>query len=247
MTMTAERIKLVTTRAPWWAAGIAAAVSLAFAVVPPLASGSGGPVAPERAAVGVVMFAVPVLMIMAATAVTGEYRTGMIRTTFLVTPNRSRVLGAKILLFAVVSGFFAAALAIASIVLANAFAGGSLRVSAVVADPASWRQTGAVGVYAALAAVLAVGLGALVRHAAGVIAVLLLLQFVAEPLVGSMPRIGKYVGPLLPFGNAFTFTDTPWLHAYPMWWGPLGALLYFAGVVAAVTLAALVVTNRRDP
>jgi hypothetical protein len=247
VTLVAERIKLATTWSSWWSAGIAAVLSLGFAAIPPLPAGPGSLVEPERAAIGVTMFAVPVLMILAATTVTGEYRTGMIRTTFLATPNRTRVLGAKALLLAAVAGLFAAALVIAAIALANARASGPVAARLSLSGAGAWRQAGAIGLYAALGAVLAVGLGALLRHAAGVVAVLLLSQFVVEPLAGSMPRIGQHVGPLLPFGNAFTFTKTPWLHAYPMWWGPLGALLYFTGVVAVVFLAALLVINRRDP
>jgi len=94
---------------------------------------------------------------------------------------------------------------------------------------------------------LAVGLGALLRHAAAVIAVLLLMQFVIEPLLGSMPRVGEHVGPLLPFTNAYEFTGVPWFSGFTPWWGPLGGLFYFAGVVAVVFSAAVFVINRRDP
>ena len=57
---------------------------------------------PEKAAIGVAVFGVPVLMILASMTVTGEYRSGMVRTTFLATPNRTLVLVAK----AVVAALF---------------------------------------------------------------------------------------------------------------------------------------------
>jgi ABC-2 type transport system permease protein len=56
----------------------------------------------------VAIFGVPVLMILAAMAVTGEYRSGMIRTTFMATPNRALVLVAK----AVVAAVYAAAIVV---------------------------------------------------------------------------------------------------------------------------------------
>lgn len=62
-----------------------------------------------------------------------------------------------------------------------------------------------------------------------------------------MPRVGARVGPLMPFANVNTFTEVEWVQTFPMWWGPLGALLYFTGVVAVVLLAAAVDINRRDP
>jgi ABC-2 type transport system permease protein len=116
-----------------------------------------------------------------------------------------------------------------------------------LAQADAWQAVGAVAVYAVLGAVLAVSLGALLRHAAAVIALLLLMPFVIEPLLGSTPRVGQRVGPLLPFTNAYAFTKVPWYSGVQLWWGPLGALLYFTGVVAAVFVAAAIVISRRDP
>ena len=49
------------------------------------------------------------------------------------------------------------------------------------------------------------------------------------------------------FGNAFRFIDVTWLYPYyAMPWGPLGSIVYFAGVAAALFVAALVTVNRRD-
>jgi len=112
---------------------------------------------------------------------------------------------------------------------------------------APWRTVGAVTLYAVLAALLAVGLGACVRHSAAVIAILLLLPFVLEPLLGAIPGVGGRVGPLLPFANANAFTEIPWLQSFSMWWGPLGSAVYFAGVATATFLVAAVVVARRDP
>jgi ABC-2 type transport system permease protein len=92
-----------------------------------------------------------------------------------------------------------------------------------------------------------VALGALIRHSAGVISLVLFLPFVVEPLLGSTPKIGKHVGPLLPFANAAQFTKVPSFQTYPMRWGPNGSLLYFAALIAVAFVAAIVVTDRRDP
>lgn len=100
--------------------------------------------------------------------------------------------------------------------------------------------------YAVLGSVLAVGLGVLVRQTAAVVAVLVLVPFVVEPMVGIIPELGGRVGPLLPFANAYEFTGIEWWQTFSMRWGPAGAALYFAAIAVAVLVAALVAV-RRDP
>lgn len=247
MILTAERIKLSTTRAPVWSTAVAALLSLGLAAIQPATSFANSPLAPERAAIGVASFAVPVLMILAAMTITGEYRTGMIRTTFMATPNRTTVLCAKAVIGAVFAGVLTAVMVIASIVLARALSSAPVGARLSLAHAQAWRPVGAVALYAALGAVLAVGLGALLRHAAAVIAVLLLTPFVIEPLLAAMPRVGEDVGPYLPFTNAFAFTEVPWLARFPPPWGPSGSLAYFAAVTAVVFVGAVYAINRRDP
>lgn len=243
----AEQIKLRTTRSPLWTLFAVVVVSLGFAVVQASVGSTAVPLAPERAAIGVAGFAVPVLMVLSALTVTGEYRTGMIRTTFLAMPGRTRVLAAKAVVTAVFSGICAVVMVLASALAVRLVGTPEQGAELAFTEFSVWRTAGAIGLYAMLGAVLAVGLGTLIRHSAGVIAILLLLPFVIEPLLGSIPRVGARVGPLMPFANVNTFTEVEWVQTFSMWWGPLGALLYFTGVVAVVFLAATVDINRRDP
>lgn len=230
MTIVAEYLKLRSTRAP--AAMVLVVLVLSVGMAELQAYASYGPLAPERAASGAAMFGVPVLMILSALTVTGEYRTATIRTTFLATPNRVRVLGAKAIVAAAFSGVVSAVATLGSV--------------ALTAGAPHWRVVGAVTLYAVLGAVLAVGLGAVVRHTAAAIAVLLLLPFVVEPLLGVSPQLGARIGPLLPFANANAFTGVTWLQPFPMWWGPAGSALYFAAVAAAVFAVAALMVTRRD-
>jgi ABC-2 type transport system permease protein len=231
--LNAERIKLSSTRSPLWTAVAVAVLSLGLAALQASTAYGTGGLAPEKAAMGVAVFGVPVLMILSSLTVTNEYRSGLIRTTFMATPNRTLVLAAKAIVAAALSSGYAAAMAVAAILVARS-----------VQD---WRLVGAIGVYAAIAAVLGVGVGALVRASAGAVALLLLWPLVAEPMLANLPDIGSEVGPFLPFGNAFVFTGVQWLYpVYSMPWGELGSLVYFAAVAAAVFLAALVTINRRD-
>ena len=231
--LNAECIKLSTTRAPLWSAVAVAALSLGLAAVQASTVYGPDPLAPDKAAIGVAVFGVPALMILSALTVTNEYRSGMIRTTFMAVPNRTLVVAAKAVVAAAFSSFFAAVMAVASIVVAR--------------SDLDWRLVGAIGVYAVLAAVLGVGVGALLRASAGAVALLLLWPLVAEPMLGNLPDISPVVGPYLPFGNAFRFIGVQWLYPdYAMPWGELGSIVYFAAVTAAVFVAALVTVNRRD-
>jgi hypothetical protein len=231
--LNAERIKLSTTRSPLWSAVAVAVLSLGLAAMQASTVYGPGPLEPQKAAMGVAVFGVPVLMILSALTVTNEYRSGLIRTTFMAVPNRTLVLVAKAIVAAAFSSFYAAVMVVASIVMARSYL--------------DWRLVGAIALYAALAAVLGVAVGALLRASAGAVALLLLWPLVAEPLLANMPDISAKVGPYLPFGNAFTFTGVQWLYpSYAMPWGPRGSIAYFGGVAAVVFVAALVTVNRRD-
>jgi ABC-2 type transport system permease protein len=243
----AERIKLSTTRSPLWMAASVAVLSLGLAMLQGTTAYDFATLPPQKAAMGVAIFGVPVLMILASMTVTGEYRSGMIRTTFMAVPNRTVVLVAKAIVAAVFSGVCAAVMVVGSIVVARAVAKPFVGSQLSLSDPASWRAVGAIALYAALAAVLGVGVGALLRAAPGAVAVLLLWPLVAEPILGNLPNIASEVGPYLPFANIYLFIDVQWLYpAYAMPWGGIGSSVYFTAVVAVVFVAAQVVLNRRD-
>lgn len=245
--LASERIKLSTTRSLLWSALAAAVLSLGLAALQGATAYGAAPLPPEKAATGAAVFGVPVLMVLAAMTVTGEYRSGMIRTTFMATPNRTLVLIAKAIVTGVFSALYAAAMVSGAIVVARLMSPPLIGTHLSLADPDVWRLVGAIASFAVLTAVLGVAVGALLRHSAGAVAVLLLWPLLVEPVLGNLPNIGSEVGPYLPFANMFLFIDVQWMFpAYDMPWGPQGSLVYFATVVGAVFLAAVVVVNRRD-
>jgi ABC-2 type transport system permease protein len=243
----AERIKLSTTRSPLWSVLGVAALSLGVAALQGWTAYGYTPLPPGKAALGVAVFGVPVLMILASMTVTGEYRTGLIRTTFLATPNRTWVLIAKAIVAAAFSSVCAVVMVLASVLVARLFADSVAGAQLSLANSATWSVAGGFALYAALAAVLGVAVGALVRFAAGAVAVLLLWPLVAEPLLGNLPSTGVQLGPWLPFANMFRFLDVEWLFpTYAIPWGETGSLLYFVALVVLVFVAAVVALNRRD-
>jgi ABC-2 type transport system permease protein len=243
----AERIKLSTTRSVLWIAAAVAVLSIGLAALQGSTAYGAAPLPPERAATGVAVFGVPVLMVLAAMTVTGEYRSGMISTTFMATPNRTLVLVAKAIVAAVFSTGYAVVMTIAAVLVARLMSAPLVGSRLSIVESHTWRLVGATALYAAFAAVLGVGVAALLRHSAGAVAVLLLWPLLVEPVLGNLPSIGSEVGPYLPFANVFRFIDVQWLYpAYAMPWGEVGSPLYFMTVVGVVYVAAIVVVNRRD-
>lgn len=244
--LAAERIKLLSTRAPGVAIAAAGAVSLAIAALQGWGAGMGA-MAPQDAALGVALIAVPVLMVLASMTITAEFRSQMIRTTFLAVPNRMLVLAAKAVVSAALAAVVTAVLVLAAVLVAGVLATPPATDALSLAGLQPWSTAGAFAIYAAVAAVLGVGVGALIRAAPGTVAVLLLWPLIIETVLGLLPATGSRVGPYLPFQNAYTFIGVQWLYpGYDMAWGPLGGLAYFSVVTAVVFASALVVVHRRD-
>jgi ABC-2 type transport system permease protein len=243
--LNAERVKLSTIRSPLWSCIAAAVLSLGVAALQGSSAYGAASLPPEKAVVGVAVFGVPVLMVLSA--MTGEYRSGLIRMTFAAIPNRTLVIVAKAVVAAAFSSAYTVAMVIGAAVVARMASDPLLAARLSLTEAGVWRVAGALALFAALAAVLGVGVGALLRYSAGAVAVLLLWPLVVEPILGNLPDIGSQIGPYLPFGNAFVFADVQWLYpVYSMPWDRFGSLIYFAAIVAVVFVVATVVVNRRD-
>ena len=179
--------------------------------------------------------------------VTGEYRSGMIRTTFAASPEPHPGVVAKAVVAAVVFGDLHRGAGDRSGDRGAADRRPLLGLRLSLTETGVWRVAGALALYAALAAVLGVAVGALLRYVAGAVAVLLLWPLVVEPLLGNMPNIGSQVGPYLPFGNAFVFIDVQWLYPdYAMPWGPARVDRLLRRRRRRRCSSRLVTVNRRD-
>ena len=88
-----ERIKLFTTRSPWWSMLLALVLSVGFAaLIAGNASSATGEGFSTDVAESGYQFSLVVMMVMAALAVTTEYRFSTIRVSFQAVPNRTAVL-----------------------------------------------------------------------------------------------------------------------------------------------------------
>ena len=252
--MAAERIKFTSVKSPWWCTAIIIAIGLAFAALmgwvgkqafddPENAGGFPG-LTPDVAVGGVTQFGVMVLTIMAALAVTSEYRFGLIRTTFQAIPKRSSVLVAKAVLIGVFGAVLTAVLGFLAVFVAKGIAGGDAGAQLTFTGGDAWRELLGIPVYAFLCVFLAIGVAALVRQSAAAIALLLLWPLLIESLVGLFGSVGRSIQPFLPFANASHFLGSD--QGIDFHWGPWGSLVYFIVFTAVIFGIALVVVDRRD-
>jgi ABC-2 type transport system permease protein len=244
-----ERIKLFTTRSPWWCALITLALTVGFAAIFAGSMTAGEPIPISAAEYGGAKFGVAVIMVLAALAVTTEYRFNTIRTTFQAVPHRSPALVAKagvVALLALVLGEIAGfgAWGLASVMRPE----GGLGLNTTQA----WLNVAGLGLVFAISAVIAVAIGILIRHSAGAIALLLIYNLAVEDLIQLIPKIGSHIHQWMPFNVANKFlsgTPAAGIDGPPPSDSPLSpgwALAYFAGVAIVLLIVSLGVAKRRD-
>ncbi|MDL4815212.1 ABC transporter permease [Actinomadura opuntiae] len=247
----AEWCKLRTVRSTLWVLLAAFAANIGFAVLtatvlaPRLGSG-------ERARVDAVQVALAGLHlsqiafgVLGALVITGEYGSGMIRTTLAAVPRRRAVLAAKALvlagftLVASTASTFAAYLAFQAALPAHTLAGTSL------SDPGVARAVAGGGLYLTALGLLGFGLGAVLRSSAGAIAALFGLLFVPPLLLDLLPRTWKdTVGPYIPMQSGDQIYIAAHRDAVAL--GPWTGFGVFCLYAAAAVAAGLVLTTRRD-
>lgn len=259
-----ERIKLLSTRSPYWclAAIIVAtlALTLPFALID---DGANATIGLSQAGLQLGMF---IFMVLAALTMTTEYRFGTIRAAFLATPRREQVFAAKTVLMALLAAITAAVLGPVALLLTRAMAsdpGHSLALD----SGADYRQVFGNAALFAIAAIIAISVGALIRQSAGAITILLVWPMVIEGLVGLIPNVGAKISAWMPFsaGGVFVTSPTDQMAAMSMGGGqmpsgiqeqikaamsaqpsPIQGLLVFAATAAILWIAALIALSRRD-
>lgn len=247
----AELSKLRTVRSTYWTLLVALASNVGFAV---LAAALLAPRLSSRdlANVDVVQLALAGLHlsqiafgVLGVLVITGEYGSGMIRTTFAAIPRRRTVLTAKALVFAGVAlitstlSTFAAYLAFQVALPAHTLTGTSL------SDPGVARAVAGGGLYLTAFGLLGLGLGALLRSSASAIATLLGALFVPPLLLNLLPGTWKTtIGPYLPMVSGSQIYIAAHREAASLApWTGFGVFCLYA---AAALVAGFVLINHRD-
>lgn len=204
-------------------------------------------------------FAGLIIMIVIATLfITGEYRRRLIRTTLTVTPRRGRVLIAKALVIGSVTFVSGLAGAAVAVLLGepHARAGGFL----VYTDPplTELRVLAGTGLLLAVAAILALAVGVIVRRSAPVITLVVavtVLPYIlatagilpagaAEWLLRVSPAAGFAIQQSVPRYEQVMNIYTPANGYYPL--APWAGFAVLCGYALVALAAAIVVLRRRD-
>ncbi len=249
----AEWIKLWSLRSTYWAMLATLAVMVLIALVIGLASlvGEAATGVDGELAIGMgYSFAQLVVAVLGVLTITGEYSTGLIRSTLAAVPTRLPVLGAKALVLASV-GFGLGLLGVALSYLASYPLVGAAG-AATVTDPQVLRIFWGTGLYLGAVGLLGLGVGALLRHTAGAVAVILgvllllpslwqLLMLTSDWFVRSYGYLPSTAGERIASPQvAETMAEGP---AVLGPWVGFAVLLVYVGVTLAAAAALLV---RRD-
>jgi ABC-2 type transport system permease protein len=243
-----ERIKLFTTRSPWWCMVLALVLTVGFSAMLSAIPGGDFQMSVSTSQAGY-QFGMVVIMVMATLAVTTEYRFGTIRTSFQAVPNRVAVLLAKATVVALLAGVVGEVTAFASWAMAKAIRPGPL----MALDSAqTWRNVAGVGLVYVVAAVIAVAVGILIRQSAGAISILLVYTLLVENLIRIVPKVGDKIHNWMPFNMADNFINAgaPLSNGRSvpttMPLGPWPSLAYVAGIAIVLLVISLVVVRQRD-
>ncbi len=175
--------------------------------------------------------------------VSGEFSTGMIRSTFAAVPKRLPVLWAKLIVFVVVTAVAMITISIVAFLASQAFIG-HYRTGFSLSDPGALRVVLGTGVYLTLVGVIGGMLGWIVRSTPGALVSYFALTLLFPVLFGNLLGAwGKHVAEFLPAqaGGAFA-TSIPESPHLSQW---AGFFVLVAWVVVGIGVAAVSV-RRRD-
>ena len=255
----AEWIKFRSLRSTWWTLALAllgmVGLSLIFAIG---VRASAITAEDEGAMLGVLVVvfgysaAQLALAVLGALTITGEYSTGMIRSTFTAAPRRLPALWAKLLVLTVVTVVVSVVgLALAYLLTLPLLSGTG--VSLDLGDGETVRALAGVPLYLTAVTLLAFAIGAVMRHSAGAITTTLGIMLVV-PMVFSIlgvfftwaPRVGAYMpttageqimsfGGIAGAGMVSDVSLSPWM-----------GISLLGGYVVVLLAVAAVLMRRRD-
>jgi len=195
-----------------------------------------------------------VIAVLGVLMISGEYSTGMIRSTLTAVPARTPALVAKAIVIVVVS-FVVGVVGVALSYLVTMPMLSGVGGAADVGDPDTLRMFWGSGLYLAAVGLFGLSIGALLRHSAGAIAtvlgILLLLPIVVQLAMGALDWLADAY-PYLPTtaGERIVAIDSPGMDmatmGLPALLDPWAGLGVFAIYIAVAFLAAALLLRRRD-
>lgn len=242
-----EWTKIRSVRATVWTLGVMIVLMLAIGLGAALLVAAEGGRLRNDPVLGLGFFGVLLGSICVITlgvlTIGSEYSTGMIRTTLTACPSRGRVLVAKSIVFFSLSF-------VVTTVTASVVAGlQTMILDGASASADAWlRGTVGVGLYIAALGLLSLGVGAIVRHSAG--AITIMIGVVLLPLVLALFMFADDLRRLQLFLIDYSIPNqlsalygTTMTNSGPSGWEPL---LLIVCLAAAAMGGAVAILNRRD-
>lgn len=250
-----ERTKFRTLRSTWWSLGIAAVLSVGLSIVVcavEIADWSSHSVEGKanfvNDTIGDIVqpafdFSALVISVLAVMMMASEHSTGMIKATVLAAPRRTPVLAAKAVVLAVT------VFVLAEVLIFIAFGIDSVIVRShatiTLGTPGTIRALLGFGVVMAMIALIGLAIGALFRHTAVGITVMLGLNLVLPGLLLLVPgSAGRHLSDAMPYSSG-QFIMQRTLDAEASY-GPWSGLAITAAWTVVLLGAAFVAVKRRD-
>jgi hypothetical protein len=191
-----------------------------------------------------------IMMIAAGTigslVITGEYRTGLIRTTFAAVPARRSVMAAKTAVLTAVMTAFGALVAAISFGVTQAILAG-LHAGVSIGYPGALRVVVASALLAPLSALVGAALGAVLRHSAAAAISTVMILLVLPLVVSGNRHWSALLAHALPYPAWLRLVAVPYSPAGTLFpWTAAGAWTVFAVWALLAPVVAVAGVQRRD-
>lgn len=247
-----EWTKLITIRSTLWSLGVGIVLTILFPALFALVTASHWahmsahdragrhPLDIALAGVNIAQLAIAVLGVL---VITGEYSTGMIRSTLIAVPKRLPVLWAKVAVYAAVSLVLMVPAVILAFFASQEILAGHHILQISFGAPGVARAVIGGAVYVMLVGIFALGVGAILRNTAGGIATFVGIFFVIPPLMNVLPTSwNNAISQYLPSDAGRQLFALK--HAAHTLTPTAGGLLMVAYCAAVVAVAAVLLVRR---
>ncbi len=176
--------------------------------------------------------------------ITGEYSTGMIRSSLMAVPRRLPVLVAKIAVFALVTFVLMLIASLISFFSVQAIVT-QHHVQHSIGDPGALRTVIGAALFLTVLGMMCVGLGGVLRNTAGGIATFVGLLFVLPGITAILPSsVNDAISPYLPLNAATTVASHSFDNSHHLAvWAGFGL---FCGYTLVAIVGAMISLKRRD-
>jgi ABC-2 type transport system permease protein len=203
--ISSELFKLRSTRSFWWLTGVVLAIAVAFTILVCALSNNGDESPLEDLLWMFGSLAQALALLLGALMITTEFRHGTITPTLLVTPNRVKLMAAKVIAALLTGGAIGLLTAVAITVIVAIFT----PVQDFGPSPSKLPMIVGGTLAVALFAALGMGVGALIRNQVGAIVGALGYVF-AEPLLSLALTLWDSTDEIMPRYSLGAVSNSLW-------------------------------------